>query len=81
MDNEMNNYIYNNIFEIDFGFSIFIKKKKYSLLTRAVLSVLLILWMEIVNSIRHNVFWIHCFLYSFYWYEKLNEVQLKLRIC
>lgn len=31
-------------------------------LTRAVLRVLLILWMEIVNRIGHNIFRVHRFL-------------------
>lgn len=30
--------------------------------TGAVLSILLVLWMEIVDGIGHNIFWIHCFL-------------------
>lgn len=35
---------------------------KSLMLTGTVLSVLLILWMEIMNRVSHDVFWIHCFL-------------------
>lgn len=30
--------------------------------TSTVLSILLILWMEIMDGIGHNIFWIHCLL-------------------
>lgn len=36
--------------------------KHYISLTRAVLGILLVLGMEVMNSIGHNVFWIHGFL-------------------
>jgi hypothetical protein len=36
--------------------------KKQILFTRAVLSVLLVLRMKVVDSIGHNVPWVHCFL-------------------
>lgn len=40
-------------------------------LTRTVLGVLLILWMEVVNGISHDVLWIHCFLQG----KKIYDVK------
>lgn len=50
-------------FDADIGIGIKkMLKKKFTNVTWTILSVLLILWMEVVDSVRHDVFGIHRFL-------------------